>query len=239
MFLYRYDNVTLTNDIAVISLVDSVQNKVHISPICLPNDRERFEARSCVVTGWGNRQPVLKEFYVECLADEDCINRLRSTKLGPYYHLHHSFFCAQSRDSSSCLIDGGGPLVCKRRDDSYAVIGLLSWSIDEYSPDVYVRVQNFIDFISEDGRTSSTTQSGSESSPTYRTPKESSSSTVEVSTTTTEVSQSQPQPTEPSPVPIPPQEHSAAENEDFSDHQKPHQVKPHKSPSQFIRDQEN
>lgn len=207
----------------------------------MPSDRERFEARSCVVTGWGNRQPVLKEFYVECLGDDECIRRLRDTKLGSYYHLHHSFFCAQSRDQSSCLIDGGGPLVCRRKDDSYAIIGLLSWSVDEYSPDVYVRVQNFLDFLSG---ARSVTPVTDETSGTFRTPKESvATSTTSTPTTTaeatTESEVSQPQPVEPSPAPVPPQEHSLAENEDDFDSQpneKPHLVKPHKTPAEFIRD---
>ena len=152
----KYDNNTLTNDIAVLTLADYVKNAVHISPVCLPSESEAFESNSCVTTGWGNRQPVLKEFFVDCLGDEECIHRLRLSKLGPYYHLHPSFFCAQSRDQTSCLIDGGGPLVCRRRDGSYAIIGLLSWSVDDNYPDMYVRVQQFLNWIQNDQVVSTT-----------------------------------------------------------------------------------
>ena len=101
-----------------------------------------------------------------------------------------------------------------------------------------------MDFLSET-RTSATTQYASES--TYRTTNQetaSSATSTSTSTTTAEPSTTseitQPQPTEPSPVPVPPQEHSVAENEDnFDHHQKPHPIKPHKTPAQFIRDQEN
>jgi len=149
----RYDNISLINDIAIVTLNKRVRNDIHISPVCIPKERESFESRSCVTTGWGNRQPILKEFPVECIGDGDCSDRLRSSKLGPYYQLHQSFFCAQSRDSaSSCTIDGGGPLVCRRKDGSSALIGLLSWSVDDYAPDVYVRVQHFLNFIN--GQTS-------------------------------------------------------------------------------------
>jgi secreted trypsin-like serine protease len=152
----KYDNDTLTNDLAILTLVDYVKNAVHISPVCLPSESEAFESKSCVTTGWGNRQSVLKEFFVDCLGDEECSQRLHRSKLGPYYHLHPSFFCAQSRDQSSCLIDGGGPLVCRRRDSSYALIGLLSWSVDDNSPDMYVRVQQFLNWIQNDAVTTTT-----------------------------------------------------------------------------------
>lgn len=178
----RYDNVSLTNDIAILTLSDEVRNGISISPICLPSERENFASQSCVVTGWGNRQAVLKEFFVECLNEETCIDRLRATKLGHNYQLDPSFFCAQSTDQSSCLIDGGGPLVCRRRDSSYAIVGLLSWSVDDYSPDVYVRVQQFLDFLNSRDQGSSTT-----TSRTSRATSSSSSSSSVPTTTSTSV----------------------------------------------------
>lgn len=192
----KYQNDTLINDIALITLSESVPNNVHISPICLPSESETFNHGSCVVTGWGNRDPIPKESYVECLNDEDCQDRLRRTKLGPYYNLDEGFLCGSSR-LGNCLVDGGGPLVCKRKDETYALIGLISWSVDVNSPEVYVRVQNYLEWINNDGtrnenepesqpsstssptttRSPTTTASGTSSKPTYPNEENSDSST--------------------------------------------------------------
>lgn len=128
-----------------------MSNNVHISPVCLPSESETFNPGSCVVTGWGNRDPIPKESYVECLNDDDCQERLRRTKLGPYYNLDEGFLCGSSR-LGNCLVDGGGPLVCKRKDESYALIGLISWSVDVNSPEVYIRVQNYLEWINQESK---------------------------------------------------------------------------------------
>jgi len=193
----KYDNVSLINDIAIVTLNKRVRNDIHISPVCIPKERESFESRSCVTTGWGNRQPVLKEFPVECIDDGDCSDRLRSSKLGPYYQLHQSFFCAQSRDSaSSCTIDGGGPLVCRRKDGSFALIGLLSWSVDDYSPDVYVRVQHFLNFIN--GQTSTSEGPQTTTTTVIRTTREAVISSTQEDTSPPSSSSTSLEPSQPS-----------------------------------------
>lgn len=180
----QYDNVTLNNDIAVIRLSSEVGNTVHVSPVCVPRQQENFRSQRCAVIGWGNRQAVLKELPVECLGDEACLERLRATKLGPNYRLDPSFFCAQSTDQSSCLIDGGGPLACRRSDGSYAVVGLLSWSVDDYTPDVYTRVQQFTDFIQQSQQTTTTTTRGGRATETAAPPASVPMSTLTSTTTT-------------------------------------------------------
>lgn len=181
----KYQNDTLINDIALITLSESVSNNVHISPICLPTESETFNPGSCVVTGWGNRDPIPKESYVECLNDDDCQERLRRTKLGPYYNLDEGFLCGSSR-LGNCLVDGGGPLVCKRKDESYALIGLISWSVDVNSPEAYIRVQNYLEWINQESRRESRNE-GSESEPDSEPPQSSISptSTRSPATTTT------------------------------------------------------
>lgn len=147
----KYENETLTNDLAIVTLAKAVKNEAHISPICLPPAKQTFAFGSCVVTGWGNKEPILKEAFVECIDDEDCEARLRTTKLGPYYKLNHGFLCATNRNQQTCSVDGGGPLVCKREDGTYALVGLVSWAVDcesEGIPEAYVRVQNYLEWIS-------------------------------------------------------------------------------------------
>lgn len=93
---------------------------------------------------------MLKKSLVDCIGDEECEAKLRTTKLGPYYNLNNNFLCAQTQRGQACLIDGGGPLVCKRRDNSYALVGLVSWAVECDNPNVpeaYVRVQNYLDWI--------------------------------------------------------------------------------------------
>ncbi|KAI1292141.1 Serine proteinase stubble [Halotydeus destructor] len=146
----RYENATLAHDLAIVTLNENVKNEAHISPICLPPAKQQFAYGSCVVTGWGNRDPVLKEMPVDCLDSDDCEQRLRNTKLGSQFKLHHSFLCAANKNGATCQIDGGGPLVCKRQDGSYALVGLVSWSTDctsPFVPEAYCRVQNYLDWI--------------------------------------------------------------------------------------------
>lgn len=171
-----YQNDTLINDISVLTLTQIVRNKPHISPVCIPTSEERFDSGSCVVSGWGNREPIPKKYYVECLNDEDCQNRLRKTRLGRNYVLHEGFLCAKSRDVPTCLVDGGAPLVCKRKGPSpsnYALVGLVSWTVDDNSPEVYVRVQNYLEWLDDQNQAVDETpqppqgQSPSPPAPTY------------------------------------------------------------------------
>lgn len=48
----KYNNNTLVNDLAIVTLSAPVQIEPHVSPVCLPPADEKFAYGTCVVTGW-------------------------------------------------------------------------------------------------------------------------------------------------------------------------------------------
>ncbi|XP_076366303.1 phenoloxidase-activating factor 2-like isoform X2 [Tachypleus tridentatus] len=153
-----FDATSLWNDIAVLRLVNDVSYQPHISPICLPHLEDVFDGDSCVVTGWGKDSfqdgrytNLMREIRVPVIFNTLCEELLRSTFLGPYYHLHDGFICAGGgKDEDSCKGDGGGPLSCLRHDGTYSLAGLVSWGIEcgkPGLPGVYVRVQKYLSWI--------------------------------------------------------------------------------------------
>lgn len=94
------------NDIAVITLSESVTATNYISPVCLPPKPSPDtvvprEWTGCRVSGWGTEsfeQPrypgVLKKVDVPLWSRERCVKSLRATRLGSKFHLHGGFLCA-------------------------------------------------------------------------------------------------------------------------------------------------
>ncbi|XP_022659018.1 tryptase-like [Varroa jacobsoni] len=156
----NFRNASLWNDIAVLEVDGPIQFQPHIQPICLPNPGESYEGHDCIVTGWGKNSyrsgsysNIMKEVKVPVIENVNCQQKLRRTRLGPYFKLFEGFICAGSQEGEdSCKGDGGGPLSCYRHDGRYALAGLVSWGIDCGSrdvPGVYVRVTRYLDWIAE------------------------------------------------------------------------------------------
>ena len=88
----------LNNDIALIRFESPVDlSSPHIAPACLPESFDHFVGQRCWVTGWGKNsfghqgeyQSVLKEVDLPVLANGDCEQSLRNTRLGPYYQVRN------------------------------------------------------------------------------------------------------------------------------------------------------
>jgi len=151
----------LQNDISILRLASHVDFNAnpHISPVCLPNQYSDFRGQQCQVTGWGKDnfgsngkfQSVLKEVTVPIQDHYGCQNTLRQTRLGRSFNLDPGMLCAGGEeDKDACKGDGGGPLVCKSRDGSYQLAGLVSWGIgcgQRGIPGVYVNVKNYLQWI--------------------------------------------------------------------------------------------
>uniref|UniRef100_T1ISX7 Peptidase S1 domain-containing protein n=1 Tax=Strigamia maritima TaxID=126957 RepID=T1ISX7_STRMM len=136
----------LNNDIAVLRLAFPVDFRAfpHVAPVCLPPRFESFAGQRCVVTGWGKDsfglegiyQNILKQVDLPVIANFDCENRLRHTRLGPGFFLHPGFMCAGGEPGKdACKGDGGSPLVCEL-NGAFVVAGLVSWGIGCGHPNV-------------------------------------------------------------------------------------------------------
>lgn len=156
----EFRNSSLWNDVAVLNLREPVTYSPNVDTICLPRPNEQFLNNECVVTGWGKNaydggsySNILKVVDVPVVEHSTCQNILRTTRLGAFFQLHHSFLCAGGeKGKDSCKGDGGGPLSCYRNDGTYAVAGLVSWGIDcgqNGIPGVYVGVVEFVDWIAK------------------------------------------------------------------------------------------
>lgn len=145
----------LHNDLALLRMESPVDPSLpHISPACLPEPHERFDGERCWTTGWGKNafgeqgeyQSVLKEVDLPMLSHRDCEHRLRQTRLGPSYQLHHGFLCAGGEPGKdACTGDGGSPLVCESHG-TWKVAGLVSWGIgcgQPGVPGIYVNMAKY------------------------------------------------------------------------------------------------
>ena len=134
-FRYRGGD-KLYNDIALIHVkndfdladIDTEEN-LNVVPICLPKvyGRDFLQSRDdCVSMGWGKKSSDANEYEVSMkqvklpmVANNECQAALRSnTRLFSTWRLDQSFVCAGGmKGEDTCDGDGGGPLVCRSKDD--------------------------------------------------------------------------------------------------------------------------
>ena len=138
-----YDNQRkLYNDIALVhvnkdfDLADPIEDDyLNVAPICLPSFKdENFKtgADDCFSMGWGKQTENATEYEVNMkevaelpiVPNEQCQEALRSkTRLPSIWKLHESFLCAGGIEGKdTCEGDGGGPLVCRDKDDDNRLV---------------------------------------------------------------------------------------------------------------------
>ncbi|GBP68833.1 Phenoloxidase-activating factor 2 [Eumeta japonica] len=101
----------------------------------------------------GRYAVILKKIEVDMMTHSTCLNRMRSTRLGPKFQLHPSFVCAGGEEGKdTCQGDGGAPLACPVGDDRYTLTGLVSWGIGcggKGVPGVYTKTSMFRNWIDQ------------------------------------------------------------------------------------------
>ena len=140
----------LYNDIALVHVTEDFdlanleeEENLNVAPICLPNFKgENFKtgADDCVSMGWGKKTHNSTEYErhmkairgLPIVPNDQCQEDLRTkTRLPSVFNLHDNFLCAGGIEGKdTCEGDGGGPLVCRGKDDPDRVVHSIkiSWA---------------------------------------------------------------------------------------------------------------
>jgi secreted trypsin-like serine protease len=170
---YQLD-VEFNNDIALIELVDSVDNP-SITLVSLADSKQFIIDKSSVtVAGWGGRLGydanggptsnfpyVLHEVDLQLLTNEQCISlvaqsstdKLEGTFTASDIDITDAMICAfiPGGGKGSCQGDSGGPLMINT-NEGWQQIGIVSWGIGcaaEGFPGVYTRTAVFSNWVNE------------------------------------------------------------------------------------------
>ncbi|XP_046686836.1 proclotting enzyme-like [Homalodisca vitripennis] len=148
-----FDVTTFENDITIMVLNTTTIYNSFIQPCCLPPPGPRFANSTAVVTGWGKlefggRSPnVLMEVPIPIWEQKRCSPNFAQT-------IFDTNLCAGAYEGGkdSCQGDSGGPLVIQRRDERWAIVGVVSWGIrcgEKDKPGIYTRVNDYLDWIAQ------------------------------------------------------------------------------------------
>ncbi len=156
-----YDDVAIDNDVALLELVESVDNASVSLVDVAATDQFAIDNRTVTVMGWGGRvgydagegptsdfPDVLHQVDLQLMTNEQC-----QGLLGGGYDISNAMLCAafSGGGKGSCQGDSGGPLVINT-NEGWQQIGIVSWGVgcaaDGY-PGVYTRAATFIDWINQ------------------------------------------------------------------------------------------
>ncbi|XP_061405410.1 chymotrypsin-like elastase family member 2B [Lethenteron reissneri] len=145
---------TRENNIGLIKLKAPVTPDTGIQFACLPSDDERLSSTStCYVIGWGSRiidglfTSTLQQANLPVIDDKQCKTNAFWGSLLPT-----NTMCAGDGSSGACNGDGGGPLLCRKSDNSWVVHGVVSITSamnckDYYLPTIFTRISAYIPWI--------------------------------------------------------------------------------------------
>lgn len=157
----NFNSGSLKNDIALLFLNGPVNLTDNVWIVCLPPPNFSLNDMQCVASGWGKDaqngtfSSKLKKVHLPLVDNVECLDALRTTRLGIYFNLHRSFICAGGEaGKDTCQGDGGSPLVCPipGQVGRYVQMGIVSWGIgcgENNTPGVYGNVALFSQWIDE------------------------------------------------------------------------------------------
>lgn len=136
----QYYAGALYNDIALLILKSPFEIAENVNVICFPKLNHVTSNSRCVAAGWrkdvfgkkGKYQVIFKKIVLPIVENNDCQEKLRSTRLGKSFQLHRNFMCAGGEpEKDNCNGDGGSPLVCPipGQKDRYYQAGIVAWGI--------------------------------------------------------------------------------------------------------------
>ncbi|XP_077986730.1 uncharacterized protein LOC144441077 [Glandiceps talaboti] len=158
-----YNAETLDYDVALLRLAQPAKLVSCVRTLCLPNELDRYTTRpntdNCYITGWGATNAaddqsdagdptlILRQLIMPLVSRQDC---QQSSETAITERMLCAGFRYKARDA--CKGDSGGALVCRRGDDSFAAIGIVSRGdgcaeANKYS--IYTDVLEVNDWINE------------------------------------------------------------------------------------------
>ncbi|CAH0032570.1 unnamed protein product [Clonostachys rhizophaga] len=145
---------TADNDLAMVHLADPILEAESIGYATLPSQgSDPVDGSLTTVIGWGyveengsGRSDVLRKVSIPVVSRDKCqVAYLNS-------NITENMFCAGTGGKGSCDYDSGGPVIDQATGE---VVGLVSWgngcARSDY-PGVYVRVGNYVDYITSSWR---------------------------------------------------------------------------------------
>ncbi|NWS67780.1 ACRO protein, partial [Crotophaga sulcirostris] len=150
----QYNNISRSNDIALLELDQPVQCSSYVQLACLPEASLRVsQLKTCYISGWGSTVEegevnVLQEAQVSLINNQVC-----NSSLWYFGAIHTHNICAgyPHGGTDTCQGDSGGPLVCKDpHADRFWLVGVTSWGegcARFFRPGIYVSTQHFLDWI--------------------------------------------------------------------------------------------
>ncbi|XP_070493072.1 thrombin-like enzyme elegaxobin-2 [Chironomus tepperi] len=152
----HFSAVTISHDIGLIKLKDSISTGFHNTFVHLPISGAIYTTGTpAVVAGWGlwsytnDTIPPLQKLDTEVWDYKDCRMVFEEDGLPEDVLIHSTNICAAVADfsGSHCNGDSGGPLLVNG-----VQVGIVSWSIKpcgvEHYPGVYTAVAPYVDWIS-------------------------------------------------------------------------------------------
>ncbi|XP_046459623.1 chymotrypsinogen B-like [Daphnia pulex] len=159
----NYNDKTLVNDVAVLTVDPPISYSKVISPVCLPpfnNAADQFAGKDAAIIGWGKFKPdtpdvvgvlsnALQQATVKIIGKAKC-NEFWGSTLNPAFNQH---ICAGADGKDMCQGDSGGPLLVQTKAGSTAwtQIGIVSYGNScpalSAKPSVYASVAFFRKWI--------------------------------------------------------------------------------------------
>ncbi|XP_062523887.1 complement C2-like isoform X2 [Corticium candelabrum] len=171
VFIHQeYDPISFNRDIALLMLYCDITCSPYVRKVCLPTANDTIYYRpgtECIVAGWGAterrelggnssaKSTAMKELHLPIADKTICIN---STSPQFQSDVTNYTVCAGdgTGNNDACDGDSGGPLFTKRNkekeidDDSYVVVGIVSWGEGCGQPrkyGIFAHLLNLMDWV--------------------------------------------------------------------------------------------
>lgn len=145
-----YDDASLENDIAVVTVSDIINFSEEVGPACLPfqHQSDSFAGDYVDLLGWGTvefggmKSNTLQKVTLSVVSYRDC---RRS-----YPNLSYSQLCTYGEKKDACQFDSGGPVLWQNPTTKREVlVGIISYGLAcaDDNPAINTRVGTYIDWI--------------------------------------------------------------------------------------------